>query len=128
MRKPPSWLDFHTLLKTVDLDDSTGHLFIVDICFDEKNAIKKQLLYNEIFPPIIEKQKTHDANERSVYRLLELFDKNKDKPKSYRCTAKSHATSFPKNFILLYLEGLRFLIKRCSWKVTKIYNHFTFEQ
>ena len=128
MKKPPSWLDFHTLLKTVDLDDSTGHLFIVDICFDEKNAIKKQLLYNEIFPPIIEKQKTHDANERSVYRLLELFDKNKDKPKSYRCTAKSHATSFPKNFILLYLEGLRFLIKRCSWKVTKIYNHFTFEQ
>ena len=86
----------------------------------KKNATKKQLLYNEIFPPIIEKQKTHDANERSAYQLLELFDTNKDKPKSYRCTAKSHVTSFPKNFILLYLEDLRFLIKRCSWKVTKI--------
>ena len=35
---------------------------------------------------------------------------------------------FQKNFIPLYLEDLRFLIKRCSWKVTKIYTHFTFEQ
>ena len=65
-------------LETVDLDDSIGHLFIVDIFFDEKNATKKQLLYNEIFPLIIEKQKTLDANERSGYQLLELFDKNKD--------------------------------------------------
>ena len=124
----PSWLDFHILLETVDLDDSIGHLFIVDIFFDEKNATKKQLLYNEIFPPIIEKQKTLDANERFAYQLLELYDENKDKPKSYRCTAKSHATLFPKNFISLCLEDLRFLIKRCGWKVTKIYTHFTFEQ
>ena len=55
-----------------------------------------QLFYNAIFPSIIEKQKTLDANERSAYQLLELFDKNKDKPKSYTCTAKSHATLFPK--------------------------------
>ena len=27
----PSWLDFHILLETVDLDDSIGHLFIVDM-------------------------------------------------------------------------------------------------
>ena len=77
-KEPLSWLDFHILLETVDLDDSIGHLFIVDIFFDEKNATKKQLLYNEIFPLIIEKQKTLDANERSGYQLLELFDKNKD--------------------------------------------------
>ena len=94
----------------------------------KKNATKKQLFYNAIFPPIIEKQKTLDANERSAYQLLELFDKNKDEPKSYRCTAKSHATLFPKNFVPLYLEDLRFLIQRCGWKVTKIYAHFTFEQ
>ena len=35
---------------------------------------------------------------------------------------------FPKKFILLYLEDLRFLIKRAGWIVTKIYSHFTFEQ
>ena len=35
---------------------------------------------------------------------------------------------FPKKFIPLYLEDLRFLIKRASWIVTKLYSHFTFEQ
>ena len=35
---------------------------------------------------------------------------------------------FPKNFIPLYLEDLRFLIKTCGSKITKSYTHFTFEQ
>ena len=35
---------------------------------------------------------------------------------------------FPKKFIQLYLEDLSFLIKRCYWRVTKIYTHYTFEQ
>ena len=103
-KEPPSWLDFHILLETVDLDYSIRHLFIVDIFFDEKNATEKELLYNEIFPLSLEKQKTLDTYERCAYQLLELFDKNEDKQKSCRCTAKSHATLFPKNFIPLYLE------------------------
>ena len=99
------------MLEKVSLDDSIGHLFIADIEFDEQNANKKHYLYNEIFPPIIEKQKTLDANERSLFKLSELFDQNEGKPKSYRCTAKSHATMFPKICIPLYIEDLRFLIK-----------------
>ena len=68
-------------------------------------------MYNEIIPPIIEKQKILEANERSVYQLLDLFSKtNKDRPKSYRCTEKSHATLFPKKFIPLYLEDVKLLI------------------
>ena len=67
-----SWLDFHILLETVDLDDSVGHIFIVDIFFDEKNPTEKQLAYNKIFPLIMEKQKTLDTNERSAFQLLEL--------------------------------------------------------
>ena len=95
----------------------------------KKNATEKHFFYNEIFPPIIEKQKILDANERSVYQLLELFDNsNDDKQKSYRCTAKSHATMFPKKFIPLYLEDLRFLIKSAGWRVNKLYSHFIFEQ
>ena len=35
---------------------------------------------------------------------------------------------FPKMFIPLYLEDLRFLIKRAGWIVTKLYSYFTFEQ
>ena len=34
----PSWLTFNFLLENVDLDDKIGHLFIVDIMFDEKKS------------------------------------------------------------------------------------------
>ena len=125
----PSWLQFNLLLEKVSFEDPIRHLFIVDIEFDEKNASEKQYMYNEIFPPIIEKEKILDANERSLFQLLELFDTTDNgKQKSYRCTAKSHATMFPKKCIPLYTEDLRFLIKRAGWIVTKLYSHFTFEQ
>ena len=58
-----------------------------------------------------------------------MFDTSTEgKPKTYRYTPKSHATMFSKKFIPLYLEDLRFLIKRARWRVTKLYSHFTFEQ
>ena len=125
----PNWATFNLLIEKVSLDDKIGHLFVVDIEFDFQNATARQLTYNEIFPPIIEKKKIMEANERSLFQLLELFSKNQqDKPKSYVCTAKSHATLLPKTCIPLYIEDLRFLIKRAGWKVTKLYSQFTFEQ
>ena len=125
----PSWLKFNLLLETVNLDDEIGHLFVVDIEFDVKRATEYEYMYNEIFPTIIEKQKLLKANKRSVYQLLELMQKTSDGvPKTYRCTEKSHATMFPKRFISLYLEDLSFLIKRCCWRVTKIYTPYTFKQ
>ena len=124
----PSWRTFNLLMETVGFEDSIGHLFVVDIEFDVANATARQLMYNEIFPPIIEKNKILDPNERSLFQLLEMFLKDGAKPRSYRCTAKSHATLLPKVCIPLYIEDLRFLIKRASWKVTKLYSHFTFEQ
>ena len=126
-----SWVDFNILIESVDLKDKIGHFFAVDIfcCFFyAKNANEMQLLYNEIFPPVIEKQKILEEYERSAYQTPELFEKAKEKPNSYRCTPKSHANLFLKIFFPLYLEDLRFLIKSCQWKVTNIYSHFTFEQ
>ena len=73
-----SWVDFNILIKSVDLTDKIGLLFVVDIFFDAKNANEKQLLYNEIFPQVIEKQKLLKAYEHFAYQLLELFDKTKD--------------------------------------------------
>ena len=35
---------------------------------------------------------------------------------------------FQKKFIPFCLEDLKFLITRCSWRVTKIYSHYTFKQ
>ena len=124
----PSWVNFNLLIETVSFEDLIGHLFVVDIEFDYESASPRQLMYNEIFPPIIEKNKIMEANERSLFQLLELFSKDGNKPRSYRCTSKSHATLLPKTCIPLYLEDLRFLIKRAGWKVTKLYSHFTFEQ
>ena len=125
----PAWSTFNLLLEKVSLDDKIGHLFVVDIEFDFQNASPRQFMYNEIFPPIIEKKKIMEANERSLFQLLELFSKNgQNKPRSYVCTAKSHATLLPKTCIPLYIEDLRFLIKRAGWKVTKLYSQFTFEQ
>ena len=125
-------LSFQTLnflLEGIDLEkDKQGHLYIVDIEFDFKNATKQQLTYNEIYPPIIEKQKIIDPCERSTYQLLEQLVMGEKEPKSYKKTAKAHANLFKKCFIPLHLEDLDFCIKRAGWKVTKIHSHLTFDQ
>ena len=112
----------------MSFEDQIGHLYIVDIFFDAKKATKRQFACNEIYPPIIEKQKTIDPCERSVFQLLEQFVMGDMGPKPYRSTTKAHATLFLKNFIPLYLEDLVFCIKRAGWVVTKIHSHITFEQ
>ena len=61
-----SWQTFHLLLESVSLNDKIGHLYIVDIFFDHKNATKQQIVYNEIYPPIVEKQKAIDPCEKSL--------------------------------------------------------------
>ena len=127
--KSPSWTEFNLLLESVDLDDKTGHLFVVDIKFDYEKATDRIILYNEIFPPIIKKKKILDANERSVFQLCELYsESDKGKPKSYKISPKSHSTLLRKTFIPLYLEKLKFLITRCGWVVNKLYKHYYFEQ
>ena len=65
-----SWFDFNTLIESVDLMDKIGHLFVFDIFLDTKNSNEKQLVYHEIFPPVIEKQKILEVYERSAYQLL----------------------------------------------------------
>ena len=85
-------LSFQTLnflLEGIDLEkDKQGHLYIVDIEFDFKNATKQQLTYNEIYPPIIEKQKIIDPCERSTYQLLEQLVMGEKGPKSYKKNCK----------------------------------------
>ena len=48
-----SWETFNILLEKGYFEDKVGHLFVVDIIFDLKNATKRQLIYNKIYPPII---------------------------------------------------------------------------
>ena len=65
----------------------------------------KNKIYNEIYPPITEKQKILDPNERwSVYQLIELYSEiDKGIPRSYRPTPKAHATLFSKIAQPLYV-------------------------
>ena len=79
-----SWETFNFLLEKLDS--------IVDIKFDIKNATKRELIYNEIYPPIIEKQKIIDPCERSVFQLLEQYIQWEKGPKPYKSTARVHVT------------------------------------
>lgn len=108
--------------------DKTGHLFIVDIKFYLKN--KKVLLFNEFCTPIFEKSKLTIPYERSVLKLLSVLSGNegKDIINTFKHNAKSHSTVKEKIFISLYVEHWHFLVTRAGWLVTKIYEHFTFEQ
>ena len=72
------------MLEGVSLEDRIAHLCIVDIELDTKNASEKILAYNEIYPPIIEKQKVTDPCERSTYQLLEQFVMGEKGPSSYK--------------------------------------------
>ena len=123
-----SWQTFNLLLESVRLNDKIGHLCIVNIFFDHKNATKQQIVYNEIYPPIVEKQKAIDPCEKSIYQLLDKYREGTRGPLSYKTTAKAHSTLLPKKFIPLYLEDLAFVIKRCGWVVTKIHAHLRFDQ
>ena len=71
--KDTSWTEYNLLFEKLSLDDKKGHIFVVDIEFDYLHATDCQILYNEILPPFTEKNTKIEANERSIYQLLELY-------------------------------------------------------
>ena len=125
---PSSLLEFNKILEKISHDVKIGHLFIVHIKFHNKNP--KTIVFNEIYPPIFEKNKKMKPFERSILQLMIILvrDEEKDKINSFSYTSKTHLTLGEKKFILLYVEDLNFLIKRAGWLVTYIYEHYTFEQ
>ena len=60
----PNLLESTKILDRISHEDPVGHLFIVDIKFHNKNS--KTLLFNEIYPPIFEKNKKMEPCERSI--------------------------------------------------------------
>ena len=65
-----SWRTFNLLLQNVSLHDQLV-TFTWLILLKHTKATEKQLVYNEIYPPVIEKQKIIDPCKRSGYELLE---------------------------------------------------------
>ena len=52
------------------------------------------LLFNEIYPPIFEKNKKMEPFERSTLQLMCILQQNeeKDQINSFLCTSKTHST------------------------------------
>ena len=98
-----SWATFNFLTKTVDFRDTIGHLYIVDIEFDYENATEKMMTYNEIYPPIIEKNKIIDPCERSVFQLLKQYKEGERGALGYKSTSKAHATILKKIFFYQFI-------------------------
>ena len=93
------------------------------------NPDEKKLLLNEIHSPIFEKKEIISLDVRSVFQLLDAMILNdKGTLNSYKTTAKTLSTMEKKVFIPLYAEHLSFLVTRCSWKMTRSYDYYTFEQ
>ena len=115
---PPSMLEFNNIFDRISHEDSIGHLFVVDIKLNEINP--KKLLFNEIYPPIFEKNKKMDPYERSTLQLMNIVVRNeeKDTVNSFPYNSKTHSTLKEKKFILLYAEDLHFLVTRAGWLVT----------
>ena len=53
--RPPTLAEFNKILDEISHENPTGHLFIVDIKFNNVNP--KTLLFNELYLPIFEKNK-----------------------------------------------------------------------
>ena len=125
--KLPNFTELEQLLKSLT-EDKIGHLFTVDIKFFDINP--KTLLFNEVFPSIFEKQKKIPPDMRSCSQITSRAQKKKDKDEiaSLPFNSKTHATLNKKIFVNLYAEDLYFLTTRAGWKVTKIYQHYTFKQ
>ena len=129
--------EFKKILNEISHENAIGHLFIVDIRFNEIN--EKTLSFNEVYPPIFEKAKSKKTNkqtkklepyERSSLQLLSIAvrGEEKDRLNSFLYNSKTHSTLKEKKFILLYVEDLHFLVTRAGWLVTHIYDHYIFEQ
>ena len=78
----PTLEELEQILNNVTLDDKLGHLFVVDIVFDKVN--EKTLLFNELYPPIFEKNKkmdpvdtrTKNVRTKDVHKRTFIFGSN----------------------------------------------------
>ena len=63
-QKTASWTEFNVLFEKVSLDDKKCHIFDVDIEFDHLHATDCQIMYNEMLPLFIEKDRKIETNKK----------------------------------------------------------------
>ena len=111
----PDLTELNDILRSITLDDTVGHLFTIDIEFHDING--KTLLFNEIYPPIFEKNKKANPYKRFTVQIMSRAQKKdgKDEIASFSFNSKTHATLKDKVFVSLYAEDIRFLVTRVGW-------------
>ena len=63
---PPTLTEFNKITNEISPEDSSGHLFIVDIKFNDINP--KTSLFNELYAPIFEKNGTLREVDTSTFK------------------------------------------------------------
>ena len=113
------------MIKSVTLEDKKGHIFTVDIEFVDINP--KSLLFNEIYPPIFEKNKKNPPHLRSCSQIMSRAERKIDKKGnkkeelvSLAFNSKTHGTLEKKIFVDLYAEDLYLLTTKAGWKLKYI--------
>ena len=71
-----TFIEFNKILDSLSPDHNIGHIFTVDIKFHNIN--EKTLSFNELYPPVFEKNKKVDPFERSSLQLLSVAVRNEE--------------------------------------------------
>lgn len=104
-------------------------LAFLKIFFRPEKGSERELLFNELYKPIFDKEKVLDPSKRSVFQLLERIRKRKNGlDLNFYKYKKTYPTMEKKFFIPLYLEHIRFLEENAGWTAPKIHSHYTFKQ
>ena len=103
-KNPPALYEFNKVLDIISYYDKIDHLFIVDIKFQK---LPKTLLFNEIYPTVLEKNEKIDPYERSCLQLKSIIQRNeeKDQINSFFYTSKTHSTMEEKNTFIFLLKS-----------------------
>ena len=124
----PTLQELEQILAGVKPTDEFGHMFIIDLTF-VGGENPKILLYNELYPPFFEKDKTMESFERSCVQVMALGRINDEgKLLSIKQNSKTHSTLRDKTFFGVYAEELYHATTQLGWSVTCIHTHYTFRQ
>ena len=69
-KKIPSIREFDLIIQGILDECKIGHLFVVNIKFDTKNASEKQLFFNEIYSPILRKKISCQQTKDHFFNFL----------------------------------------------------------
>ena len=105
---PPSLTEFNRIQIKYLMMKTLGAFLQLILKVNDMNP--KTLLFNEIYPPIFEKNKKMEPQERSPFQPMSIMVRNEDKDKinSFPYTSRTHSTLKDERFIPFCAGDLHF--------------------